>query len=74
MKVLKINGVEKRSPDNQLPPTLGKLLEQLDLEPYTMVAEIDGQIIEPQNFARTPLHDGQSIELVRFVGGGQSHG
>ena len=70
MELLKINGVERQFPDGQLPSTVAKLLEQLGVKPATVVAEIDGQIIESKKFAQTQLRNGQSIELVRFVGGG----
>jgi thiamine biosynthesis protein ThiS len=70
MEVLKINGVERQFPDGQLPSTVAKLLEQLGVKPPTVVAEIDGQIIESKKFAQTQLRNGQSIELVRFAGGG----
>ena len=70
MEVLKINGVERQFPDGQLPSTVAKLLKQLGVKPATVVAEIDGQIIESKKFAQTQLCNGQSIELVRFAGGG----
>lgn len=70
MEVLTINGVQKQFPKGNLPRTVSKLLEQLDINEATVVAEIDGRIIQKQNFADTSLSDGQSIELVRFVGGG----
>lgn len=70
MEVLKINGVEKQFRTGQLPATLAELLEQLDINEAAVVAEIDGKIVEKQNFAQTALCSGQSIELVRFVGGG----
>jgi len=70
MEVLRINGVEKQFPEGQLPSTVAKLLEQLGVKPATVVAEIDGQIIEREKFAQTLLRKGQSIELIRFVGGG----
>jgi len=69
MEVLKINGVEKQFPVG-IPRTLTKLLEQLDINQATVVAEIDGKIIERHSFSQTQLSSGQSIELVRFVGGG----
>ncbi len=53
-----------------MPKTLAELLGQLNINQATVVAEIDGRIIERQDFAQTPLSAGQSIELVRFVGGG----
>ena len=70
MEVLTINGVQKQFPTGELPETVAKLLERLSINEATVVAEIDGKIIQKQNFADTSLSDGQSIELVRFVGGG----
>ena len=69
MEVLKINGIEKQFPDG-IPKTLVELLKQLDINQTTVVAEVNGKIIERQNFSQTQLRSGQKIELVRFVGGG----
>jgi sulfur carrier protein len=69
MEVLKINGIEKQFPDG-IPETLIELLKQLDINQATVVAEVNGKIIEKQNFSQTQLSSGQRIELVRFVGGG----
>jgi len=69
MESLKINGVKKQFAAG-IPATIAVLLEQLRIEAATVVAEIDGQIIEREKFAETKLHEGQSIELVRFVPGG----
>lgn len=69
MNVLKINGTEKKF-ESPLPATLLALLEQLDVNAETVVAEIDGRIIECSEFDKTKLHSGQAIELVRFVPGG----
>ncbi|HUW19488.1 MAG TPA: sulfur carrier protein ThiS [Sedimentisphaerales bacterium] len=70
MDVLKINGVEKEFPAGQLPATLARILERLGVEAATVVAEIDGQIIEREKFAHTQVQKGQNLELVRFVPGG----
>ncbi|MFZ0034354.1 MAG: sulfur carrier protein ThiS [Sedimentisphaerales bacterium] len=70
MEVLKINGVEKEFAAGQLPSTVAELLERLDIKAATAAAEVDGQIVERKKFAETRLRNGQSIELVRFVGGG----
>ncbi len=67
--VLKINGAEKIF-DKGLPPTLVELLANLEIDAATVVAEIDGDIIERKNFAQTELKEGMGIELIRFVGGG----
>jgi len=69
MQTLKINGTERQFQEG-IPHTLTALLKKLNINHTTVVAEIEGQIIERQNFPQTQLTDGQSIELVRFVGGG----
>ena len=70
MKSLNVNGVERRFSGESMPATLSELLKQLNAEAAVAVAEIDGVIVRPEDFAHTELTDGQSIELVRFVGGG----
>ena len=70
MDAIKINGVEKQFPPGQLPSTVAELLEQLNIKAATIVAEVDGRIVERKQFEQTNLRNGQSIELVRFVGGG----
>ncbi len=69
MEVLKINGQEKEFPDG-IPPTLAELLDKLDISQATVVAQIDGQIVERKAFAQTKVLPRQSIELVRLMGGG----
>ena len=70
MDILTINGVQKEFPAGQLPRTVAELLEQMKINAATVVAEVNGEIIQKQNFADTALSNGQTIELVRFVGGG----
>jgi thiamine biosynthesis protein ThiS len=70
MGLLKVNGKEQTFPDNKMPATVADLLRQLGVDSTTVVAELEGQIIERRNFSTTPLHAGQNIELVRFVPGG----
>lgn len=67
--VLKVNGQEKTF-EQGLPGTLSALLATMNIDAATVVAEIDGQIIERKDFEQTPLNEGQAIELIRFVGGG----
>jgi sulfur carrier protein len=69
METLRINGAEKQFPDG-LPQTLTELLKGLNINAATVVVEIDGKIIAKENFAKAALSSGQSIELIRFVGGG----
>lgn len=70
MLTLKINGSEKRFSENEFPATLSELLAKLNIAEETVVAEIDGQIVERKDFAETKLKQNNCVELVRFVGGG----
>ncbi len=67
---LTVNGKEKRFSDGGLPQDLRQLLERMGVNEATVVAEVEGRIIERKNFAATKLRPGQSVELIRFVGGG----
>jgi sulfur carrier protein len=69
-QILKINGVEREFGNEGLPDSLSDLLKDLQISEATVVAEIDGKIVERKSFAETRLVPGQTIELVRFVGGG----
>lgn len=70
MSILKINGKETSFDENKMPSTIAELLSNLGVDSATVVAELNGQIIERDKFARTAISSGQSIELVRFVPGG----
>lgn len=69
-EILKINGVEREFPSGRLPQSLADLLNEMQICHATVVAEIDGRIVERNNFDQARLEAGQTIELVRFVGGG----
>ena len=69
MNILKINGKERTFPE-QFPGTIMELLTKLKISEATVVAEIDGKIVRRKDFAQTSVRPGQSIELVRLVGGG----
>lgn len=70
MKSLRINGQVRQFGPQEMPATLAALLGKLGIEPSAVIAEVDGTIVRPDEFARTALHDGQVIELVKFMGGG----
>ncbi len=70
MKSLTINGVRRPFAAETMPATLAELLDALGAATGTVVAEVDGAIVGPEQFATTPLADGQSIELIQFMGGG----
>jgi len=50
--------------------TLGTLLEDLNLFPDTVVAEINKKIIDRDQYEALILSEGDQVELIRFVGGG----
>jgi thiamine biosynthesis protein ThiS len=52
------------------PATLLDLLAQLGLDPQTVVVELNREIVRRPRFGETTLADGDTIELVHFVGGG----
>jgi len=68
--MLTINGSEKEFAPDRWPGSVTELLLQLRIDQATVVAEIDGQIVERRDFGHTLLQEGQRIELIRFVGGG----
>ncbi len=45
-------------------------VKSLDLDPKTVVVEVDGRIITRQDYQSTMLLDGAEVELIRFIGGG----
>lgn len=69
METLTINGIEKEFLDG-LPCSLADLLGQMKIESATIVAEIDGQIVDRNKFSQIKITSGQTIELIRFMGGG----
>ena len=46
------------------------LLETFDLDPLLIVVELNREILERERFPETPVHEGDRLELVHFVGGG----
>ena len=70
MEKIRVNGIEKEFALEDFPNTLKELLDKLNVDSTTVVAEIDGQIIERTIFEQTQISKGQNIELIRFVPGG----
>jgi sulfur carrier protein len=59
---------EQKAVDNNI--SLNDLVLSLELNPQSLVAEVNGKIIEQPQFSDKKLQDGDRIELIRFVGGG----
>lgn len=62
-----INGEPRQVPG---PATLLELLGHLGLDPRAVVVELNRQIVRRPRLGETVLAQGDSIELVHFVGGG----
>jgi sulfur carrier protein len=52
------------------PATVADLLRHLDLDPRTVVVELNRKIVRRQRHEETALAMGDTVELVHFVGGG----
>lgn len=46
------------------------LLEHLDLHPRLVVVERNGEILRRERYESAPVEEGDTLELVHFVGGG----
>ncbi len=52
--------------------TLVALVDQLAIKPDRLAIELNRQIVHRDQWPRTPLHDGDRLEIVHFVGGGSA--
>jgi sulfur carrier protein len=65
MKV-KVNGFEI----DVMADTIAKLLKELDINPSRVVVEVNLEIVKRAYFEQYKIKEGDSIEIVNFVGGG----
>jgi len=65
--VVTLNGEEARVPG---PASLAALLEHLGLDPRAVAIEHNREIVRRALLASTPVAEGDTIEVVHFVGGG----
>ncbi|MFZ4452961.1 sulfur carrier protein ThiS [Salibacterium aidingense] len=66
--VLTINGTKKEMPEDTT--TIHKLLDHLQLGNKKAVVERNGMIIKKEEQEQEPVKEGDSLEIVHFVGGG----
>lgn len=64
---IKINGEDKEIAAGL---SLGGLLEQLQLRPARVVVERNRDIVPRNAYGATMLAEGDTLEIVHFVGGG----
>jgi thiamine biosynthesis protein ThiS len=62
-----VNG-DRRSIARDL--SVRQLLEVLGLQPQLVVVEHNREILDRTRYESTPVQEGDSLELVHFVGGG----
>lgn len=62
-----VNGEARRIPG---PASLLDLLRHLELDPRTVVVELNRRIVRRPDLGVTPVVEGDTVELVHFVGGG----
>ncbi len=66
MKLI-INGSETDVTDSL---TVSGLLEELKIEPGRVAVEVNMSIIKKVNYEECSLKEGDTVEIVNFVGGG----
>ncbi len=64
--MVKINGKER----NVAGKTLAEYLATTSYDPKRIAVERNGEIVPKAQYSETILTDGDSIEIVSFVGGG----
>jgi len=63
---VKING----KPEEIQAKTVLDLLQTKEIEPQMVSVEHNQKILEKEEFATTPLKDGDAIEFLYYMGGG----
>lgn len=64
---LKLNGEEKEIADGL---SVASLLEQLQIRPARVVVERNREIVPRDAYSSVLLAEGDTLEIVHFVGGG----
>ena len=64
---VRINGKER---DVEAGTTVAMLLRELDAAPQRVAVEINRELVPRSTFEETFLSEGDTIEIVTFVGGG----
>ena len=67
MITIKVNGQTK---EVEAGISLSQLLDQMQLNTDCVAVECNLEVIERAGFASTQLSNGDSFEIVQFVGGG----
>ena len=68
---IQINGEQREFPQSSL--SLNELLDTLSLPPQRIAVELNKTIVRRSDWEKTKLKEGDQIEIVHFVGGGEIH-
>jgi len=69
---IQINGEPREFSNDSL--RLSELVEQLALAAQRIAIELNREIIRRGDWEHTKVHDGDRVEIVHFVGGGNAGG
>jgi thiamine biosynthesis protein ThiS len=64
---VEINGERREVKE---PVTVRELVEELSLAPERLAIELNRQVVRRADWPHTPLKEGDRVEIVHFVGGG----
>jgi len=64
---IRVNGEEREIADGL---NVTRLLEELQISPGRVVVELNRNIVSRETHASTQLKEGDTLEIVHFVGGG----
>lgn len=53
---------------------VSEFLEMLDINPQIVAVMLEKKVLNRKEFERTMIQDGDTIEVVRMIGGGQERG
>ncbi len=67
---LHINGEERSFEASADPFTLAALVERLGMKSDRVAVELNREIVPRDHWAQTQLKEGDRLEIVHFVGGG----
>ena len=69
--LVQLNGESREVRDQA---TLADLVSELSLEPARIAIELNKDVVRRGQWAETTLAEGDRIEIVHFVGGGEGSG
>ena len=52
------------------PLTVTALLAHLEIDPRRVAVELNEEVVKKGRYDETPIHAGDAVEIVNFVGGG----